>query len=227
MCIGIGIVVVVPEDGSPIKIYGKNGNSSHDTILHEMVPVELHNRVAKIEYTYPHALRLDAPDEECRKAAIDLGVAEMGPFELRLKPSIVEIVAKWIGENRIDFDAKTMHRADLTGANLRGANLRGAYLTGAYLWRANLTGADLWGADLWGADLWGADLWGANLTGADLTGACLWRANLTGADLRGACLWRANLTGADLRGADLWGADLTEANLSDAYMLGVIGLEAS
>lgn len=157
MCIGIGIVVVVPEDGSPIKIYGKNGNSSHDTILHEMVPVELHNRVAKIEYTYPHALRLDAPDEECRKAAIDLGVAEMGPFELRLKPSIVEIVAKWIGENRIDFDAKTMHRADLTGA----------------------------------------------------------------------CLWRANLTGADLRGADLWGADLTEANLSDAYMLGVIGLEAS
>jgi len=212
MCIGIGIVVVVPEDGSPIKIYGKNGNSSHDTILHEMVPVELHNRVAKIEYTYPHALRLDAPDEECRKAAIDLGVAEMGPFELRLKPSIVEIVAKWIGENRIDFDAKTMHRADLTGANLRGANLRGAYLTGAYLWRANLTGADLWGADLWGADLWGADLWGANLTGADLTGACL---------------WRANLTGADLRGADLWGADLTEANLSDAYMLGVIGLEAS
>ena len=202
MCIGIGIVVVVPEDGSPIKIYGKNGNSSHDTILHEMVPVELHNRVAKIEYTYPHALRLDAPDEECRKAAIDLGVAEMGPFELRLKPSIVEIVAKWIGENRIDFDAKTMHRADLTGANLRGANLRGAYLTGAYLWRANLTGADLWGADLWGA-------------------------NLTGADLTGACLWRANLTGADLRGADLWGADLTEANLSDAYMLGVIGLEAS
>jgi len=222
MCIGIGIVVVVPEDGSPIKIYGKNGNSSHDTILHEMVPVELHNRVAKIEYTYPHALRLDAPDEECRKAAIDLGVAEMGPFELRLKPSIVEIVAKWIGENRIDFDAKTMHRADLTGAylwraNLTGANLTGADLRGACLWRANLTGADLRGADLWGADLTEANLTGADLTEANLTGADLTEANLTGADL----------TGADLRGADLWGADLTEANLSDAYMLGVIGLEAS
>ena len=34
MCIGIGIIVAVPDDGSPIQIFGKNGNSSHDTNLH-------------------------------------------------------------------------------------------------------------------------------------------------------------------------------------------------
>ena len=148
MCIGIAIVVVAPEDGSPIQIFGKSGNSSHDTILHEMVPVELHNRVVKIEYTYPHALGLDAPDEECRKSALDLGVAEIGPFGIRLKSKAVKIVTAWIASEKIEFDAKTLQRAHLERANLREANLMGADLVGANLREANLWRANLMGADL-------------------------------------------------------------------------------
>ena len=127
MCMGIGIVVVVPEDG-PMQFFGRTGNSSHDTILHEMVPIELHNRVAKIEYTYPHALRLDAPDEVCRQMALDLGVAETGPFGLQLKTGVVEAIQRWIGTGGIAFTASTLQKADLRGANLQGANLRGADL---------------------------------------------------------------------------------------------------
>ena len=137
MCMGIGIVVVVPEDG-PMKIYGKTGNSSHDAILHEMVPIELHNRVVKVEYTYPHVLRLDAPDEVCRQMAFDLGVAETGPFGPRLNAGVVEAIHKWIAAEGIEFDLKTLHGADLQGANLQGADLREADLQ-----YANLRGADL------------------------------------------------------------------------------------
>jgi len=35
MCIGIAIIILVPEDGTPIKIYGKNDNSSHDGVRQE------------------------------------------------------------------------------------------------------------------------------------------------------------------------------------------------
>jgi len=124
MCMGIGIVVVVPEDG-PMKIYGKTGNSSHDAILHEMVPIELHNRVVKVEYTYPHVLRLDAPDEVCRQMAFDLGVAETGPFGPRLNAGVVEAIHKWIAAEGIEFDLKTLQYANLQGASLQGANLDG------------------------------------------------------------------------------------------------------
>ena len=180
MCIGIGIVVVVPEDG-PMQFFGKTGNSSHDTILHKMVPVELHNRVVKVEHTYPHALRLDAPDEVCRQMALDLGVAEEGPFGIRLKSGVVEAIQTWIRVEGIEFAANTLQEADLWGANLRGANLREADLREANLWGADLRGADLQGADLRGADLQGADLWRADLREANLQGANLWRADFDGA----------------------------------------------
>lgn len=145
MCVGIGIVVVVPEDG-PTQFFGRTGNSSHDTILHDMVPVELHNRVVKVEYTYPHALRLDAPDEVCRQMALDLGVAEDGPFGIRLKSSVVDEIHKWIRVEGIEFAANTLQRADLCGANLQGADLYGADLHGADLRGANLQGAKTEGA---------------------------------------------------------------------------------
>ena len=141
MCIGIAIIILVPEDGTPIKIYGKNDNSSHDGVLHEFVPVEMHNRVAKIEYTYPHSLRLDAPDEECRKSATDLGIVEVGPLGVRLLPHIVEMVHKWIATEQIDFTRKTLQEANLEGANLQRADLRGANLKRADLDGANLEGA--------------------------------------------------------------------------------------
>ena len=186
MCIGIGIIVAVPDDGSPIQIFGKNGNSSHDTILHEMVPVELHNRVAKIEYTYPHTLRLDAPDEVCRRMAIDLGVAEMTPYGLRLKSSVIVAIHKWISEAGIEFSAQTLQCADLRGADLVGAILEDASLVGANLKDAKLTDADLRRANLWGADLTDADLRRANLRGADLRRSVLEDAKLTNANLKGA-----------------------------------------
>ncbi len=232
MCMGIGIVVVVPEDG-PMQFFGRTGNSSHDTILHEMVPIELHNRVAKIEYTYPHALRLDAPDEVCRQMALDLGVAEAGPFGPRLNAGVVEAVLKWIAAEGIEFDLKTLQGADLREANLREANLlkadllkadllkadlREADLREADLQGADLREADLRGADLQGANLWGADLQGADLREADLRGADLQGANLRYADLQGANLWGANLRHADLRGADLWRANLQGANLWGANL---------
>ena len=204
MCMGIGIVVVVPEDG-PMKIYGKTGNSSHDAILHEMVPIELHNRVVKVEYTYPHVLRLDAPDEVCRQMAFDLGVAETGPFGPRLNAGVVEAIHKWIAAEGIEFDLKTLQYADLRVANLQGANL---------------LVADLREADLREADLRVANLREANLRGASLQGASLREANLRGASLQGA-----NLRVANLRVANLLVANLREANLQGADLDGVIGLE--
>ena len=214
MCMGIGIVVVVPEDG-PMKIYGKTGNSSHDAILHEMVPIELHNRVVKVEYTYPHVLRLDAPDEVCRQMAFDLGVAETGPFGPRLNAGVVEAIHKWIAAEGIEFDLKTLQYADLRVANLQGANLREADLREADLRVANLQGADLREANLRGANLQGASLREADLQEADLQYANLQYANLQEADLQEADLQGANLQYANLQGANLQGADLD----------GVIGLE--
>jgi hypothetical protein len=184
MCIGIGIVVVVPEDG-PMQFFGRTGNSSHDTILHEMVPIELHNRVAKVEYTYPHALRLDAPDEVCRRAALDLGVAETGPFGLQLKTGVVEAIQRWVGTGGIAFTASTLQKADLLKADLLKADLQGA----------NLQGSDLRYADLRGADLQGSDLREANLREANLREADLREADLRGADLQGANLRYADLEG--------------------------------
>ena len=193
MCIGIAIVGVVPADGSPIQFYGRSGNSSHDTLLSESVPVELHNRSFKIEYIFPNELRLDAPDEVCRSQAQDLGIAEIKFGVAVLKPDVFLAACKWLREHSLEHDIKTM---------------QGAYLQGA----------DLRGADLLRADLQGADLQGAALQGADLQGADLREADLRGADLRGADLWGADLWEADLRGAYLQGADLRVAYLQGAYL---------
>jgi len=57
MCVGISIIGIVPPDGGPIEFYGKSGNSSHDKLLSEYVPVELHNRSFKIEYVFPTNIR--------------------------------------------------------------------------------------------------------------------------------------------------------------------------
>ena len=178
MCIGIAIVGVVPEDGTPIQFYGRSGNSSHDTLLSESVPVELHNRSFKIEFIFPDSLRLDAPDEVCRSQAQDLGIAEIKFGVAVLKPDVFLAACKWLREHSLEHDIKTMQGADLQRANLQRADLWGANLQGANLQRANLRGADLQGANLQGANLRGANLLEANLRGANLL-----EANLRGAHL--------------------------------------------
>jgi len=186
--VGIAIIAVVPEDGSPLQIFGKEGNSSHDILQSEFVPIKQHNRAVKIEYTFPNCITLDAPDGECKKQAVDLGVAEIVFGIARLKEAVASEIMQWLVSNPLKHDPKTLQRADLSGADLSGADLREADLIGANLIEADLIGADLSGADLIGANLIEADLIGANLSGADLR-----EANLSGADLR-----EANLSGADL-----------------------------
>ena len=201
MCIGIAIVGIVPVDGGPIQFYGKNGNSSHDMLLSENVPVELHNRSFKIEYIFPSTVRLDAPDRICRAQAVALGVADMEFGIAMLRSGVAKKVWQWLSENPLKHDNATLQEANLWGANLWGANLQEADLQEANLQEANLRGANLWRANLWRANLRGANLRGANLQEANLRGANLRGANLQGADLRGANLQEADLREADLRGA--------------------------
>ena len=181
MCIGIAIVGIVPVDGGPIQFYGKNGNSSHDELLSENVPVELHNRSFKIEYIFPSTIRLDAPDKVCRDQAVAFGIADVKFGVAVLRLGILDQVCQWLQKTPLKHDKTMLQEADL--------------------WRADLWRANLWRADLWRANLWRADLREANLQGANLQGANLREANLREANLR-----EANLQGADLRGADLQGA---------------------
>jgi len=164
MCVGIGIIGIVPEDGSPIQFYAKEGNSSHDNLLSECVPVEMHNRSFKIEYIFPNQIRLDAPDEACRAQAVEFGIADIQFGVAVLKPEIFMQTCNWLREHPMKHDINTMQEADHRRADLRRADLRGANLIGADLRGANLIGADLRGANLIGADLRGANLIGANLT---------------------------------------------------------------
>ena len=217
MCIGIAIVGIVPVDGGPIQFYGKNGNSSHDELLSENVPVELHNRSFKIEYIFPNTVRLDAPDSACQEQAVAFGIADMEFGIAVLRSAVANQIWRWLSENPLKHDNTTLQEADLREANLQGADLREADLR-----EANLQGADLREADLREANLQGADLRGANLQGADLREANLQGANLRGADLRGADLREADLREANLRGANLQGADLREANLQEANLRGAI-----
>ena len=191
MCIGIAIVGIVPEDGSPIQFFGREGNSSHDTLLSDCIPIELHNRSFKIEYLFPNQIRLDAPDDECRTQVVDFGIAEIQFGVAVLNPEIFSLVCNWLREHPLKHDLKTMQGADLRRADLRGADLI----------EANLIEANLIEADLRGADLRRANLSGANLIEADLIEANLRRANLIEADLR-----RANLYGADKQYAKERGA---------------------
>ena len=206
MCIGIAIVGIVPVDGGPIQFYGENGNSSHDKLLSENVPVELHNRSVKIEYIFPNTVRLDAPDSACQEQAVAFGVADMEFGTAVLRSAVTNQVWRWLSENPLKHDNATLQEANLWGANLRGANLQEADLQEANLQGANLQGANLQEANLWGANLWGANLWRANLQEANLR-----EANLLGANLQEANLQEANLLGANLRGADLQGANLQGA----------------
>ena len=151
MCIGIAIVGIVPVDGGPIQFYGENGNSSHDKLLSENVPVELHNRSVKIEYIFPNTVRLDAPDSACQEQAVAFGVADMEFGTAVLRSAVTNQVWRWLSENPLKHDNTTLQGADLQGANLREANLQGANL-----WRANLREANLQEANLQGANLQGA-----------------------------------------------------------------------
>ena len=187
MCVGIAIAGIVPESG-PIQFFGRDGNSSHDILLSECVPIELHNRSFKIEYIFPGQIRLDAPDAECRKQAVELGIAEIQFGIAILRPEIFAKICDWLRENPMKHDKTTMQQAYLSRANLSEANLP----------RANLSRADLSGANLSRADLSEAILSRANLSEANLS-----RADLSGANLFGADLSEANLSGADLSGAIL------------------------
>ena len=168
MCIGIAIVGIVPVDGGPIQFYGRNGNSSHDKLLSENVPVELHNRSFKIEYIFPSTVRLDAPDSACQEQAVAFGVADMEFGTAVLRSAVTNQVWRWLSENPLKHDNTTLREANLWGADLREADLRGA--------------------DLQEANLWGANLRGANLQEANLRRANLQEANLRRADLRGAVM---------------------------------------
>ena len=223
MCAGIAIVGIVPESG-PIQFFGRDGNSSHDTLLSECVPIELHNRSFKIEYIFPGQIRLDAPDAECRKQAVELGIAEIQFGIAILRPEIFAKICDWLRENPMKHDKTTMQqaylsRADLSEANLSEANLSGANLSEAILSWADLSWADLSGANLSWADLSWADLSGANLSWADLSGA-----NLFGANLFGAYLSEAILSRADLSWADLSGAILSDEQKEIAKKKGAVGV---
>ena len=146
MCIGIAIIGIVPEDGGPIQFYGKNGNSSHDMLLSENVPVELHNRSFKIEYIFPNTVRLDAPDSACQEQAVAFGVADMEFGIAVLRSGVAKKVWQWLSEKSLKHDNATMQGAYLRRADLQEANLREADLRGAYLQEADLREADLRGA---------------------------------------------------------------------------------
>jgi hypothetical protein len=123
---------VVPENG-PLQVYGKKDNSSHDALLHECVPVDLHNRYVKIEYTFPNCLTLDAPDKECKEQAIALGVAEIAFGVARITESVASLVMDWLKEHPLKHSIKLLHRAYLFNANLESADLFNANLESANL----------------------------------------------------------------------------------------------
>ena len=187
MCVGIAIVGIVPESG-PIQFFGKEGNSSHDTLLSECLPVELHNHSFKLEYIFPNTIRLDAPDAESRKQAVDFGIADIQYGIAILRPETALAVALWLKEHPLHHGRSTMQQAYLSRAYLSRADLSRAILSEAYLFGADLSEADLSRADLSEAYLSRADLSEANLSGANLFGADLSEAYLSRADLSGAIL---------------------------------------
>jgi|GEM_PF-4037624 len=221
MCVGIAIVGIVPESG-PIQFFGKEGNSSHDTLLSECLPVELHNHSFKLEYIFPNTIRLDAPDAESRKQAVDFGIADIQYGIAILRPETALAVALWLKEHPLHHGRSTMQQAYLSRAYLSRADLSRAILSEAYLFGADLSEADLSRAILSEAYLFGADLSEADLSRADLSRADLSEADLSRADLSEAYLSRADLSEANLSGANLFGADLSEAYLSRADLSGAI-----
>ena len=207
-----GLVIIAEKIDGTWKVYGKQGVTSHDDLLHELDD-DLRYGVRphlKFEVLFPCIVHDDI-DQIVAVAEKyypkEWVVKRYGKWCACLES--IQAVTTYLSDECIQFTVKQLQGADLRGANLEGAYLRDANLEGAYLRDA---------------DLRNADLWGANLEGADLEGADLREADLRGADLRGAYLRNATLRGADLRDADLEGANLEGAYLRDAYLEGANGL---
>jgi Pentapeptide repeats (8 copies) len=116
----------------------------------------------------------------------------------------------------IELDFFDLTGANLEGADLRKATFRKATLEGAIFSEANLEGAILSEANLRGANLTRANLTVAIFREANLEGAIFREANLEGATFEGANLYGTNFYGTHLEGANLEGADLTRAYLEGA-----------
>jgi len=195
-----GLVIIAEKIDGTWKVYGKQGVTSHDDLLHELDD-DLRYGVRphlKFEVLFPCIVHDDI-DQIVAVAEKyypkEWVVKRYGKWCACLES--IQAVTTYLSDECIQFTVKQLQGADLRGANLEGAYLRDADLRGANLREANLREANLRGANLRGANLEGADLEGADLRGADL-----WDADLRNADLEGA-----NLEGADLRGAYLEGAN--------------------
>lgn len=160
-------------------------------------------------------------------------------------------LTKYIRAPHLDFRARQLAEADLTGANLERTNLSRVNFERASFYCANLPGtdaqqADFRQADFRGANLRGANLSGANLDNADLRQALLARADtadgyrmlrqsdsvegleqrfsvdLSNASMKGVKLRNAKLKWANLTGALLQGADLSGSDLSGVQFAGAV-----
>lgn len=199
------------------------------------------------------------------KSAYDNGLAELPSFTQAMLDRYLEAherfvrrqsngrraVIKYIRAPHLDFRARQLAEADLTGANLERTKLSKVNFERASFYCANLPGtdarqADFRQADFRGANLRGADLSGANLDDADLRQALLARADtedgyrtlrqgdsiegleqrfsvdLSNASMKGVKLRNAKLKWANLSGALLQGADLTGADLSGVQFAGAV-----
>lgn len=170
---------------------------------------------------------------------------------VRRQPNGRRAVIKYIRAPNLDFRARHLGEADLTGANLERTNLSKVNFERASFYCANLPGvdaheADFRQADLRGANLRGANLSGANLDNADLRQALLARADtadgfqmlrqcdsvegleqrfsvdLSNASMKGVKLKNAKLKWANLSGALLHGADLSGADLTGVQFAGSV-----
>jgi len=200
-----GLAIIAEKIDGTWKVYGKQGVTSHDDLLHELDDDLKYGKRPhlKFEVLFPCIVHDDI-DQIVAVAEKyypnEWVVKRYGKWCACLES--IQAVTTYLSDECIQFTVKQLQGADLRGADLRGADLREADLR-----NADLRNADLEGANLEGADLRGADLRGANLRNADLRGA-----DLEGAYLRDADLEGANLEGADLEGADLEGANLEGAN---------------
>ena len=155
-----GLVIIAEKIDGTWKVYGKQGVTSHDDLLHELDDDLKYGKRPhlKFEVLFPCIVHDD----------IDQIVAVAEKYYP--KEWVVKRYGKWCAclesmqavmayllDDHIQFTVKQLQGADLEGANLREADLRTADL-----WGANLEGADLEGANLEGADLRGAYLEGAN-----------------------------------------------------------------
>ncbi|PZO05691.1 MAG: low-complexity protein [Alphaproteobacteria bacterium] len=170
---------------------------------------------------------------------------------VRRHPGGRRALIKYVQAPFLDFKARHLAEADLTGANLERATLARAVFERASFYCANLPGidarqADFRQVDFRGANLRGANLSGANLDNADLRQALLARADVTdgyrmlrqgdcsegleqrfsvdlsNASMKGTKLRNAKLKWANLSGALLQGADLSGADLTGVQLAGAV-----